>query len=295
MISKIDFKNKFLSLPCGFSTPIEFIDDTFGFSILKEHPNGYASLFKIYIRQEELKKDGPLKIIDGSVSYGKKTNDGITLSSSSEKIKKFFDPLDLLSSNEFSYNFEKDQFFYQDKEITAKAIVELLDKWHLKITRTFRGAWLRLKIIWFHYLLAKFWRVVFKIISVFQYIVTGEKIKIFHSIKDPSRSLRLDEKPLNIEESKLINLFGYMVKPWIAGFYAGVHLLIYFILYQYNCRPFWLIAIFRNNFLTLMYGIVSLGIANTFLPMLFKFIKFKGALKFIQSLYMNSAFRKVKI
>lgn len=296
MIGKSEFKNQFQNLPTDFSKPIEFTGDPFGFSVLKEYPNGYASLFKVYIRPEELSKKGPIKTIDGAVSYGKKTSDGIVLSSSSEKIKKLFDPLDLVSRDEFLYNYETHKFFYKGKEITASNVIVLLDKWHLKITKTVQGAWLRLKIIWFHYLLAKFLKIVFKAASGLQYLATGEKVKIFHDlIKDPNESLYPSEKPLDIKKSELIDLWGYKVKPWIAGTYAMLHLFAYFIFFFNDYQFPWLTTLFKNSFLTFMYGIVSLGLANTFLPILFKPIELKKILKFIQSLYMITAFRRVKI
>jgi hypothetical protein len=133
-------------------------------------------------------------------------------------------------------------------------------------------------------------------VSGLQYLVTGEKIRISQNlIKDSTEFLNLREKPLDISKGELIDLWGYKVKPWIAGIYAMLHLVVYVIFYKYDYKPLWLVTLFNNSFLTFMYGIVSLGIANTFLPMLFKPLQLKWILKFIQSWYMNAAFRKVRI
>jgi hypothetical protein len=102
-------------------------------------------------------------------------------------------------------------------------------------------------------------------------------------------------RPLEIKESELISLWGYKVKPWIAGIYAFMHLFVYFCLYHYSYRPLWLTTIFKNSFLTLVYGIISLGLANTLLPILFSPIDLKGILKLIQDMYWKAITKKVKI
>jgi hypothetical protein len=114
-MNKIEFRKNFEPLPNGFSGLAEFADGAFGFSFLKERGEGYASLFKIYIRKEELSKNDQIKAIEASVSYGKKNNDGIILSSSSEKIKKLFDPIDLVSLDDFKYDSKNIKFFYKNK------------------------------------------------------------------------------------------------------------------------------------------------------------------------------------
>lgn len=290
-----EFKDQF-RLSSDFTEPVCFTDDNLGFSTFKEYPNGYASLFKIYIRKEELLKENELKILEASVSYGKKSENGIILSSSSEKIKGLFDPIDLTSSDEFSFNFKTKKFFRKNKEIEANKVLELLDKWHIKTTKPLKNIWLITKLLWFHYILTGFWKFIFGVLAVLHYLVSGEKIKIFDDLKEPQNygSPRLKE-PLNIEKSELIDLWGYKVKPWIAGIYSALHIFIYLILYKYNYRPEWLVTIFKNNFLTLVYGILSLGLANTILPILLKPINLKGPLAFIQSAYLNTAFKKLKI
>lgn len=294
-MNKHEFKNLFTPLPGGFSEPTEFTDDVFGFSITKEYPNGYASLFKIYIKKEELLKEEPQKVVCGTVTYGKKTSDGIIISSSSEKIKRLFDPLDIQSVDEFFYNSATQEFFFGTKKISAQEVVMILDKLHIKITKNIQGTWLRLKIIWFHYLLTALWQVIFHMVSGVQYLATGEKIKIFQDVKDSSKSIYLDEKPLSIKESDLIDLWGYKVKPWIAGTYAMIHLIIYVVFFKYDYKPLWLTTLFKNSFLTFMYGIASLGLANTFLPILFRPVQLRRILKFIQNRYMSAAYMKVSI
>jgi len=296
-----EFKKKF-KLPFEYSTqPIDFINGGFGFSFLKNYPNNndYASLFKIYIRKEEVSSNSYLKTIEASVSYGKKDKEGetegIILSSSSEKIKGLFDPIDLISFDDFSCNFLTEEFFCKNERIEAEEILKILDKWHQKTT-TFFGIPLVIRLFWFHYLLAWFWKRIFEIFSILQYFVSGEKIKIFYNLFDPSKSFNSNlENKLETDKSVLIDLWGYQVKSWIASIYALLHLGGYFALYHFNKKPLWLSIIFNNNFLTLMYGIVSLGMANTLLPIVFKSINFKNLLKQIQSCYIDSISKKIEL
>ena len=128
--------------------------------------------------------------------------------------------------------------------------------------------------------------------ALFQYFASGEKIKLFYNFTDPHR---YSYQNLEIKKSELIDLWGYKVKPWIAGIYSSLHLFGYIVLYHYNIKPVWLTTIFKIDFLTFMYGVVSFGLANAFLPLLLGVINLKNLLKSIQSMYWSSAIRSVKI
>jgi hypothetical protein len=300
VISKSQFKTLF-ELPFGdFDEPVEFSDDSFGFSVIKNYKNNYqyASLFKVYINKRELENKDNLLMVEFSVSYGKKSDDGIILSSSREKIKGMRDPIDLISTNEFFYNISSKKFSYKNKEISAKDALLEVDYLHLKPTKPIGGFWLRTKIFFTYKIIANFWNISFKLLAVLQYFISGEKIRIFHQdIKESNKYYRetRSNNELDKKQSDLIDLWGYKIKPWIAGIYAVLHLILYYILYYIGYRPVWLITIFKNSFLTSMYAIVSIGLANTLLPMFSSRFDLKQYLKMIQSQYMKSIFKKIKI
>ena len=291
---KNDFKSLF-KIPSGkFLEPIDLMDVQVGFSLYTTSDNPeFKSLFRVYIKNEELDSQKSLKSVTATASYGKQTQDlnGILLSSNEYK-RKLNWPIDLISEGDFFYDIQKNKLYYKDKNINGIELLEIVYSWHIKTTRPLGGFWVRSKLLWFHTIKPGFWKFIFQIVAIIQYLVSGEKIKIFHSLSNPHS---YQYQSIDIKESELINLWGYKVKPWIAGTYAFLHLFGYSTLYYYNYKPTLLVTIFKIDFLTFMYGIVSLGLANTFLPILFSPIDLKGVLKSLQSIFWNSAIRKVKI
>src|SRR3989344_9404738 len=77
------FKKKFGLPRDGYSEPIDLQDAGVGFSVYKEQDDlrrkDFKSMFKVYIKKEELEKTGDIKPIVITVSYGKTTEDGIIL------------------------------------------------------------------------------------------------------------------------------------------------------------------------------------------------------------------------
>src|SRR6266481_5137319 len=154
-MEKLPSRREFISefkLPfSGFGNPVEFTDDTFGFSVVREHPNGYTSIFKVFILKDALKADDPILPIIITGSYGKKSGDSIILSSSSEKISKLFDPIELRSDGDFFYcvsdkTFLLERFLFKKRKIDAQEILQKIYELHIKPTRPFRGLWLRIKL-----------------------------------------------------------------------------------------------------------------------------------------------------
>lgn len=276
------FKGQFELPTDSFLNPVDFID-AFGFSTLKKHKNNYVSVFSVILSKEHLASDNPLKPIQINVSYGKETDRGILTASSSEKIKGMFDPIDLVSSDDFFYNIETGDFFHKDSKVKAKYILEYIDKLHIKSTKPFRGLWLRVKLI--------FWRVVvlwlIKILSgLFVRIlnlITGAKVSknIWNRVVSQDRI----EKEINspeIIEGKTIDFFGYKASARAIIFYCYLHLSLYIFFSIYNFRPNVLMVLFKNNFLTIIYIISSLSLVEIVLPNILKFFIKKTSILFLK-------------
>jgi hypothetical protein len=271
---KETFKAKFQLPSRGFLKPIDLVDTKIGFAVYKEREQkGFKSLFRVYIKDKELDSLNPLKSIVISASYGKETEDGITVSSSEFK-RGLNWPVELISEKEFFYDTRSDAFLHKDKEISGIEILLLVDKWHTKTTRLIEGFWLRAKMFWFHSVLAILLRIFFGILAQIQYLISGNKIRIFHRLteeKDRLNSSRENQVNfLKTSQSNPINIFGYQVQPWIAVLYSLIHLILYYIFFKYSYRPVLVVTLFHNNFLTLLYGILSLGTANAILPRLLR-------------------------
>lgn len=288
-----EFKNKF-NLPSGdFLAPIDFIDGNFGFSTLKKYPNNYVSLFKIFISKEELEKNNLLKPIYISASYGKETSDGITLSSSSEKIKGIFDPIDLRSNDDFFYNINTKEFFYKNKRVEAEDILKKIDELHRKPTKPIKGFWLKIKLL--------FWRIILifliekfsNIVVSFLYLSSGAKISKNIWIRRTSRNQveeEMDATQRKVAEGRTIDFFGYKANPWAVIFYCDLHIIFYLIFSFFSFYPIFLATIFKNTFLTIVYVISSLSFIEIIFPKILEFLVKKADL-----IYENILSREIKI
>jgi hypothetical protein len=83
---KEKFKAHFDLPQDGFLVPIDLNDVEIGFSVYKERSQkGFKSLLRVYVKPETMKTNSPLKALVVTASYGKETENGITVSSSEFK------------------------------------------------------------------------------------------------------------------------------------------------------------------------------------------------------------------
>jgi hypothetical protein len=294
------FKEKFELPRDGFSQPIEFIDGNIGFSTTKQYSNGYASLFRIFIPKERTGTIQDLQPIWANVSYGKETSDGITVASSTEKIKGIFDPIDLHSEGEFFYNIAQKKFYAKNKEIPAFEILRTLDRQHIKPTLPIEGFWLRTKLVFWRIMvpylleyLSHFFVLVLWIVSgkktswnIWQRVILSDRSELKNTPRSQSRSTELPK----IDQSHEINLFGYEGNPWPIIFYCTAHLVMYIIFCYENIRPRLILEIFTNNFLTVIYVIPTLAATVNLLPKIIEFCILKTA-----SLFQAVSYKKIKV
>lgn len=294
---KEKFKAKF-RLPRGdFLEPINLTDTEIGFSVYKTRKeHGFKSLFRVYVSGKDFKAPTSLKPVTVTASYGKESGDRLVISSS-DFDRKLNWPIDLLSEGEFFYDIKSDRLCYGQQEIDGLELLEIVDGWHTKPTRLVGGSWLRIKMFWFHSVLTSVFKILFDIVSGIQYLISGYKIHIFDRLTESRMHIHpFEHRKLKDFRDEPIDIFGYKVEPWIAALYSTSHLCAYLIFYLLDYKPLLLKNIFNNNFLTLIYAIVSLGLFNAILPQPLKQNKaFEGILLFLQSNYHNFAFKKIKI
>lgn len=297
---KENFKTKFDLPRDGFSAPIYLQDTEVGFSVYKERKEpGYKSLLRVYIRNEDYKNsDEILKPVVVTASYGKETQDGITVASS-EFTKKLSDPIELISKDEFFYDIKTEQLYYKETAIDGISILKNIDDQHTKTTRPFLGSPLRVKLFFYHIFLAFIVKLSFDILSFIQYLISGGKAHIYGDLSEQSVRIKQSENGSpQITRAEAIDIFGYKVEPWIAALYSIFHLTVYLILYNLETKPDWLSIIFKNDFLTLMYGIISLGLTNAVLSYLSrsnKTLSLIWLLKILQFGHFKCLSKKVKI
>lgn len=296
------FKAKFGLPQHGFSTPIDLEDIGLGFSTLKDRQEPeFKSLFHVYITQQNCVKPEALKPVTVTVAYGKATTDGI-ITGSTEFKRKLNWPIGINFDNEFFYNTQSEKFYYQGKEIDGIDILKKADQVHMTTTRFFAGLGLRTQMAFFNVFLAFIIKLFFYLVATIYQLISGIKASIydFNLNKLLSRRAELDMsyKP-ETASSKPISIYGYDVKKEIAFSYSVLHLLVYAYLYKRNIKPAWVLEIFQDGFLTLMYALTSLGIINIILSGLFKLVSsvkvFLFILTSLQDLYIKSLARKPKL
>ena len=269
-MTKEEFKSQFKLPSDGFLNPIDLIDTEIGFSVYKNRSQkGFKSLFRVFIKNEDLKNSKTLKPLIITASYGKETENGIVISSS-EFERGINWPIELISNDEFFYNIEDKRFFYKNKEISGPDILKKIDEQHTKPTKLIKGLPLRVKLA--------FWRKWIAFLPVIfiwlLYLVSGDKItKNLWERKAGERSIndKTFKEPKEKESSKL-DIFGYHASQWAVTLYSILHLVLFGLVRVFDIQLVFLSNIFANNFLIVMYVIPTLGFIDYLLPRLIKYL-----------------------
>lgn len=293
-VSLSEFRDQF-DLPFdGFLAPTDFIDGGFGFGVLKNRPNNYVSMFKVSIDQKKLEESEPIKPITITASYGRKTEDGVLLSSSNEKIKGILDPIDLISLDEFFYNTATREFFFKEpkQKYGAADILRYINELHEKPTKPVQGFALRVKLIFWHIVIAGLVKIFSNALAWLLYVSSGTTVSmnIWNRIVFPDRIAENADVERKFKEAERKEILGYKASPWVIVFFCSVHLVLYFLFLILGFRPGFLVAMFKNNFLTIIYVVISLSFVEVLLPKILKSIIKKADL-----LYRELSGRKIRI
>lgn len=287
---KEKFKSHFNNLPSdGFLKPIDLIDTEIGFSVYKQRSKGFKSLFRVYIKNEDLKNSEILKPLIITASYGKETKNGIVVSSS-EFQKGINWPIDLISTDEFFYNIETDKLFYKNQKITGLEILKKVDELHMKPTKLIKGFPLRVKLAFWHKCK---WAVVIPNIFIWLlYVVSGDKItKNLWERKIKQDRIKPEiHKETGQKESQKLDVFGYKASKWAVTFYCLLHLVFFGVAKKWGIQSNLISSIFSNNFLTVIYVIPSLGFVDYLLPKILRYLIDKTT-----DFVIWTSFKKIKV
>jgi hypothetical protein len=223
----------------NFSTPIKWEGDV-GFTTIQSYGNGYVSLYKFGILKQD--QEGDLKKISVSVSYGKETEGGISLSTGENGV---WDPIDLNFPNEFFYSESRKCFLKDGKVISAKEMLFYVEKIHKKPTRLGKGFALRFRLWFWRKGLPFFIKFIDIILISVLLLISGEKIKnndilkrYFHKRFNEKNDRKI-ENDFEFLDSGTMTFFGYTAKRWSVVFYCFMHLFIYiFFVYDPFLTPF---------------------------------------------------------
>lgn len=272
---KAEFIAQFQSLEAKYN--ITTLIDGFGVSskIEDQKVPENASLFTIYIKEEELGKDNNIKKIHASATYGKIAETGGVYVRDNQKISS---PIDL-TSEDYLYDISSNRIIFKNKELSAKELVDNIYNLHVLPTKRFKGIGIRFKLYIWRILFVQFFYCFSKVFHYLLYIITGDKYSydpvfdrtIVNGITVASSvESMIDRTTPQERDSKKINFLGYDVDLWPIVFYSIFTLVIYLIFESKDIKPIFLVKILNNNFLLALYVVVSLWLIDVVTPLILK-------------------------
>lgn len=268
------FIEKFHPEELGFFDLTSFVNVDIGFSVkkkLKEGDDSNVSIFDIHIPNKYLEdKIKSLKPLNVSIHYGKETSEGIVL----REEPKLNEPVDVFFPDEYYYDISSGIFYKKDKQILANKIIEETYSEHIKTTKMVSGLKYRTKIYLYRKAFRLFCEYLARAFSVFYKIITGNTYKYgfdnyFSRKRNPSLANDLEIKRKDVEP---VNFLGYIAPPQTIFLYSISHLFIFAVLFYIDWKPYILIEIFSNTFLTLVYVMTTLIFFDRLLPGLIKLL-----------------------
>jgi hypothetical protein len=300
-ISK-NFKEKFKNINGvnGFHDFFPY-ENEIGFSIQKDLNKkdiNNTSLLSFYIHNNSPESDSKKSILI-SATYGKKVQNGVSIRN---EIKSFT-PIDLSSEGDYYYNAIDNKLLKKEKEISPTDIVNEIYEDHIKSTRVFKGFWIRTKIFFWRKLVSGFFKLISSMLHWLLYIISGDKYsyepiwktEVLNGVKMNSKlngMLGIEKKKFkeDLIESIKFDFLGYKASFWLITFYSIFHLLVYIFCYYQNYKPSIILQIFENNFLTLIYVIISFWFLEKIIPTTLKFL-----IKFNSEKSSYFSYKKIKI
>lgn len=294
LFSKFDF-DKY-----GFKNPVFYNDGSMGFSIRKDsaNNNGNATQLSVYVYENDTNsKNSNRKPLIINTTYGIVTSDGGIRIRSNPKLN---DPIDFESSGTFCYDIVNGDFYKENENISANKIIDEIYKKHIKSTKPFFGLWLRLKIFFWKLLLSALFKFISDTFCFLLYVVSGDRYsyapffeeetlngEIIKSRLDIPRIIKAKEE---VKKSKKILLLGYDAPYWPIIFYAILHGLLYLVFMHYNYKPILITTLLKNNFLTIIYVILSLWFLEKVIPR-----GLKSLVKIFSKLSFRSQYKSISV
>jgi len=277
-------RSKFNFEKYGFYSVTHYINAQIGFGCKKKlNPQDKnVSGIGFYIPNKTYNDtDSARKAFYITATYGEELPEGIRIRTEQD----FHEPLDLEFRDEFFYDTGTEKLYKGNKEITGDEVLLEVYAKHIKTTRPIRGLYLRTEL--------RFWKIWFpwplKFLSnVFHYLlffISGDKYTYEFLFQEENfngqiissrmewrvgrnkESAKIKEEE---KESKQIDFFGNKVPQWPIVFYSILHLSFWFLIKNFGVETDQIENFFDNNFLLVLYVIVSFWVIETVLPFLLK-------------------------
>lgn len=275
----------------GIEKLTPFNGGSLGFSLLKKLPNekrdGYFSQLGVHVSEVNSKATSPnRKSLVLRATYGKlsEDNDDIYI----RQNPTLFEPLDIENSTDYYYDINTNEVYENSKRIEGSKILSIFYQSHVKSTKPFKGLWIRIKILFWKYFLYYFFERISAFFRWVLYTLSGIHYSYEPFFETEKINGRITKSKINDiqvnevkEEGRKIQFFNFEVKYWPIIVYCLLHAIVYSIMIIIPFKPIYITTIFKNNFLTVVYVILSLSIFETGLPkILILFVKFFSRISF---------------
>lgn len=276
-------RSKFNFEKYGFHSVVPFIDAQIGFGCKKKlnsDDTKNVSGIGIHIPNGTYNEPGSRKAFYIRATYGEELPEGIRMRSE----HNFREPIDLEFRDEFFYDKETEKIYKEDREITGDELLQEVYAKHIKTTRPIRGLFLRTKL--------RFWRIwlpwLLKLISNFFHyfllLISGDRYTYVFLFQEEELNGQIissgmesrvgrEAPPKASEKEKVaakIQFFGIDVPQWPIVFYSALHLCLWFLVKHFGVAVKQIEVFFSNNFLVVLYVIVSFWLVETVLPFALK-------------------------
>jgi hypothetical protein len=288
-IKKFDFEKH------GFYSVMPYINTQVGFGCKRKlniRDKKNVTGIGISIFDKTYNEPGSKKALFVTATYGEELADGIRVRSK----QNFSEPVDLEFRDEFFYDIDTEKIFKENKEIPGdELLLEVYNK-HIKTTKPIRGLVLRIRL--------RFWRkwlpwIPKQISNVFHYIlllISGDRYTYEFLFQEEKlngeiissrmegrvgRNVNPHGKEVDREATK-IEFFGISVPHWPIVFYSILHLCLWILANHFNFHMAGIKEFLDNNFLVVLYAIVSFWLIETIFPFILKkLVKYLSTLSFI--------------
>ncbi len=289
--------NNFKLRGTDFYGIVGFYPRDIGFSVKKKfnHRNGFISLIKIAVLKDSQGSTNLKKPLYVSAAYGKLNQSGSGLVYLDNDDKKSFrkEPIDIQTAEDYFFDLRNGKIYKKDKPIKGADLLAEIYKAHLSSWHTYTGLLIRVKLELFR-TVSSAWGVFSKLAEYTLFIISGDRYSFdpfMAGFEEEANKLYGDgELKETDKKGKRIEFLGNKASAWAVIFYCVVHLMVYAALIITALRPTPIMILFRNNFLTIAYVVVTLWLVDTAIPIILKRL-----IKFFSNASFNLKNKKISI
>lgn len=284
----------------GFNDLNLFEDTPMGFSVkkkLNKHDKNNITLLSIYISDRVYNDGKDEKQLYIRATYGKISGNGVIIRDF--KDIKLTDPIDIGFLNCFFYNTKTRKFYKQNKIIDAEKIINTTYAKHIKSTKPLKGAFIRFKLFLLQKIISRIFENISKLFYIILLIISGNRYVYEPILGDETINNKVIKSKLNnvnlemkevLKEGEKFKFLDYEASRWSIIFYSIIHFLLFLFFFTNDLKSELASTITKNNFLTLLYVILSLWALEVVLPWILMLL-----IRFFSRQSANFLYKRVKL